>query len=131
MLGLATEFLSKKQAKQAYGAKGPSGYGDIIQDFHRHRLVSSSDSLFCIWVGRVPRRWRVIVIGSCVCVFLCLCVTANLCNGLLLKILDHCYGKSTLGLLQDSSDLRENSLRAKIQLFKVKKWHFLPVTIVA
>ena len=73
MLGLATEFLSKKQAKQAYGAKGPSGYGDIIQDFHRHRLVSSSDSLFCIWVGRVPRRWRGYSIGSCV-VYFCVCV---------------------------------------------------------
>ena len=52
----------------------------------------------------------------CVCVFL-----NNLCNGLLLKILGHCKGKSTLGLLRDSSDLQENSSMEKIQSCKVEK----------
>ena len=36
-LGLATEFLSKEQAIKVYGPNGPSGYSDIIKDFHRSR----------------------------------------------------------------------------------------------
>lgn len=38
-VGLATEFLSKEQALKYYGINGPSGYSDIILDFHRSRLV--------------------------------------------------------------------------------------------
>lgn len=38
-VGLATEFLSKEQAIKYYGENGPSGYSDIIPDFHRSRLV--------------------------------------------------------------------------------------------
>ena len=38
-VGLATEFLSKEQALKYYGINGPSGYSDIIPDFHRSRLV--------------------------------------------------------------------------------------------
>lgn len=34
--GLATEFLSRKAARKHYKT-GPSGYSDIIQDFHRSR----------------------------------------------------------------------------------------------
>ncbi|XP_011410575.2 PREDICTED: uncharacterized protein LOC105316948 [Amphimedon queenslandica] len=36
-IGLATEFMTKEQAKGTYGAKGPSGYKDIVPDFHRSR----------------------------------------------------------------------------------------------
>ena len=52
----------------------------------------------------------------CVCV-----VTANLCNGILLKILGPCKGKNTSSLLQELSDLQENSLMAEILQSKVKK----------
>ena len=36
-LGLATEFMTKEQAKGTYGPKGPSSYKDIVPDFHRSR----------------------------------------------------------------------------------------------
>ena len=57
----------------------------------------------------------------CVCVVCVVCVPTNLCNGLRLKILGHCEGKSTLDLLRDSSDLKENSSMENIQSCKVKK----------
>ena len=51
----------------------------------------------------------------------CVCVTAILCNGILLKILGHCEGKNTLSLVQESSDLQENSSMAEILQSKVKE----------
>lgn len=35
--GLATEFMSKAEAKKYYSKKGPSSYNDIVPDFHRSR----------------------------------------------------------------------------------------------
>lgn len=37
--GLATEFMSKAEVKKYYTKKGPSGYNDIVPDFHRSRFV--------------------------------------------------------------------------------------------
>lgn len=39
-LGLATEFMSRKEAEQYYGKKGPSAYTQIVQDFHRSRWLT-------------------------------------------------------------------------------------------
>lgn len=36
-LGLATEFLTKKEAVNYYGVNGPEEYSQIINDFHRSR----------------------------------------------------------------------------------------------
>jgi ADP-ribosylglycohydrolase len=36
-LGLATEFMTKKEAAKYYGKNGPEDYTDIVQDFHRSR----------------------------------------------------------------------------------------------
>lgn len=36
-LGLATEFMTKKQAAGHYGKDGPERYDQIVQDFHRSR----------------------------------------------------------------------------------------------
>ena len=35
--GLAIEFMTKELAEGVYGKKGPLGYSDIHQDFHRSR----------------------------------------------------------------------------------------------
>lgn len=37
MTGLATEFLTKKEAVNYYGVNGPEEYSQIINDFHRSR----------------------------------------------------------------------------------------------
>ena len=51
----------------------------------------------------------------------CVCVTANLCNGIIFKILGPCEGKNTLSLVRESRDLQENSSMAEILQSKVKK----------
>ena len=38
--GLATEFMSKAEVKKYYSKKGPSGYNDIVPDFHRSRYAT-------------------------------------------------------------------------------------------
>ena len=35
--GLATEFMTKTEAKKYYGKNGPSGYEVIVPDMHRAR----------------------------------------------------------------------------------------------
>ena len=52
---------------------------------------------------------------------ICVCVTANLCNGIIFKILGPCEGKNTLSLVRESKDLQENSSMAEILQSKVKK----------
>ena len=37
--GLATEFITHKEAKRYY-KQGPSGYADIIPDMHRQRYTT-------------------------------------------------------------------------------------------
>ena len=54
--------------------------------------------------------------------FVCVCVRviANLCNGILLKIVGPCEGKNTLILVRESSDFKENSSMANVLQSKVK-----------
>eukprot|EP00118_Oscarella_pearsei_P013353 m.106106 g.106106 ORF g.106106 m.106106 type:complete len:424 (+) comp37250_c0_seq14:96-1367(+) len=54
-IGLATEFMSKKDAKRMYG-KGPSSFKDICNDFHRSRWekgdwTDDTDQMLLIMIG--------------------------------------------------------------------------------
>ena len=53
--------------------------------------------------------------------FVCVCVTAILCNDLLFKIIGQFVRKCTLALVRDSSDLWDKSSMAEIRQSKVNK----------
>jgi len=54
--GLATEFMTKAEAKKYYGKNGPSSYKDIVPDMHRARYVTSSPPVSNIFVQMAARR---------------------------------------------------------------------------
>ena len=44
-VGLATEFMTKKEAALYYGKEGPKEYSQIVHDFHRSRSLQTLFSL--------------------------------------------------------------------------------------
>ena len=48
LIGLATEFMNKKEAAHYYGKDGPSHYSQIVHDFHRSRFHSPS-VILSVW----------------------------------------------------------------------------------
>lgn len=65
MVGLATEFMSKSEAKKYYTKKGPSSYNDIVPDFHRARWVKGdwtddTDQMLLILLGIIENNGRVL-----------------------------------------------------------------------
>ncbi|XP_065827935.1 ADP-ribosylarginine hydrolase Tri1-like isoform X1 [Oscarella lobularis] len=64
-LGLATEFMTKKEAKSRYGKKGPSSVDDIHQDFHRSRWTKGdwtddTDQMLLIMLGIIEKDGQVL-----------------------------------------------------------------------
>jgi ADP-ribosylglycohydrolase len=63
-LGLATEFMTQKEAVRYYGKDGPKEYSKIIQDFHRSRWMKGdwtddTDQLLLILQMIVERKGSV------------------------------------------------------------------------
>ena len=52
--GLATEFMTQKEAEKYYGKSGPNEYSKIVQDFHRSRYNNTS-LYYCIAVRYTVR----------------------------------------------------------------------------
>ncbi|XP_062506783.1 ADP-ribosylarginine hydrolase Tri1-like [Corticium candelabrum] len=64
-MGLATEFMSRDQAKRAYGLKGPSSFEEIVNDFHRSRWLKGdwtddTDQMLLILIGAIENKGQVL-----------------------------------------------------------------------